>query len=113
MAGRAPLSDTEFGKAFFSHDRGTIAAKLRYLLQRHIVVDLSRIHPDDRLGEDLRMDALDSLSTVEFILEVEKEFGISVPNDIAEKMRTLRDVVNFVATKLPNSRFRPIARRDG
>jgi acyl carrier protein len=96
MARRAPLSDTEFGQAFFSHDRANIAAKLRYLLQRHIVVDLSRIHPDDRIVEDLRMDALDSLSIAEFILDVEKEFGISIPNVIAEKMRTLRDVVDFV-----------------
>jgi len=103
MERRVPLSDTEFGQTFFSHDRAGIAARLRHLLQRHIVVDLSGIHPDDRLVEDLRMDALDSLSTVEFIVDVEKEFGISLPNDIAEKMRTLRDVVDFVATKLPNS----------
>lgn len=43
------------------------------------------------------MDALDSMATVEFILEIEKEFGISIPDTAAETMRTLRDVAQFVS----------------
>jgi acyl carrier protein len=66
-------------------------------MSRHIPVDLSRLHPDDRIVEDIRMDALDSMSTVEFILEVEKEFGISIPDAAAEKMRTLRDAIDYVS----------------
>ena len=47
------------------------------------------------------MDALDSLSTVEFIMDVEKEFDITVPNSVAKEMRTMRDVIDYVCGHLP------------
>ena len=97
MAGRQPLADTEFGREFFVGEQAAVASKLRSIMSRHIAVDLSRLHPDDRIVEDIRMDALDSMSTVEFILEVEKEFGISIPDAAAEKMRTLRDAIDYVS----------------
>jgi len=88
--------DGEFGKQYFPADRAETAAHLRRILSRHISVDLSQIHPDDKLVEDIRMDSLDSLSTVEFVIDVEKEFGISIPDSDAAEMRTLRDVVEYV-----------------
>jgi len=103
MEGRQPLTDVEFGKQFFPPDRADIAARLRQIMARHIAVDLSRLHPDDLIVDDLRMDSLDSLATVEFLIEIEKEFGISVPDAAAEKMRNLRDVTDYVyeATRRP------------
>jgi len=97
MEGREPLSDADFGRQFFSPQQAEIAAKLRVIMARHIPVDLSRLNPDDRIVADIRMDALDSMATVEFILEIEKEFGISIPDTAAETMRTLRDVAQFVS----------------
>ena len=97
MAGRQPLADTEFAREFFPPGQAAIASKLRGIMSRHIAVDLSRLLPDDRIVEDIRMDALDSMSTVEFILEVEKEFGISIPDAAAEKMRTLRNAIDYVS----------------
>jgi acyl carrier protein len=97
MEGREPLSDADFGRRFFSPQQAEIAAKLRVIMARHIPIDLSRLNPDDRIVEDIRMDALDSMATVEFILEIEKEFGISIPDTAAETMRTLRDVAQFVS----------------
>ena len=97
MAGRPALNEKEFGKQFFPNDRAEIAAKLREILSRHIPVDLSQIQPNDRFVEDLRMDALDSMSTVEYVIEIEKEFGIEIPNAAAEKMTTFQSVVDYVA----------------
>ena len=97
MAGRQPLTEIEFGRKFFPPQQAEVASKLRSIMTRHIPVDLSRILPDDRLVDDLRMDALDSMSTVEFVLEVEKEFDIRIPAAAAEKMRTLRDVIVYVS----------------
>lgn len=82
---------------YFSGPQAAVAEKLRGILTRHLPVDLSRLHPDDGLVEDLRMDALDSLSTVEFILAIEQELGIRIPNQVASRMRTFREVVEFVA----------------
>ena len=97
MADRPPLTEWEFGQRFFPPEQAELAAKLRSILAQHIPVDLSRLHPDDRIVEDIRMDALDSFATVEFIVEVEKEVGISIPDAAAEKMRTLRDVIDYVS----------------
>ena len=36
----------------------------------------------------------DSLDTVELIMEFEKEFGISIPDDQAEKIQTVGDAIN-------------------
>jgi acyl carrier protein len=101
MQGRKPLPDDDFGRQFFPPHHAEIAARLRRILSRHIALDLSRLHPDDKLVEDLRMDSLDSMSTVEFIVDVEKEFRIVIPDAEAEQMHSLRDVVEHVATHFP------------
>jgi acyl carrier protein len=96
MAGRPALSETEFGKRYFTSDKAEIAAKLRIILRDHLDVDLSQMQPLDRFVEDLRMDALDSMSTVEFVIDVEQKFGIKIPDSAAEKMRTFQEVVDYV-----------------
>src|SRR5208282_3766964 len=68
MTGRPTLNEKEFGNHFFPSDRAEIAARLREILSRHISVDISQMQPDDRFVEDLRMDALDSMSTVEYVI---------------------------------------------
>jgi len=97
MAGRMVLSNVEFGKQFFPTDRAEIATKLREILSRHIPIDLSQMQPDDRFVQDLRMDALDSMSTVEYVIEIEEAFGINIPDSAAEKMITFQNVVDYVA----------------
>ena len=96
MVGREPMTDHQFGERYFPAERADIAARLRAIMARHIAVDLSRLHPDDRIVADIRMDALDSLSTVEFVLDAEKEFGISIPDSAAEHILTLRDFTEHV-----------------
>ena len=38
----------------------------------------------------------DSLDTVELIMEFEKEFGISIPDEDAEKITTVGDAINYI-----------------
>ena len=38
----------------------------------------------------------DSLDTVELIMEFEKEFGISIPDDQAEKISTVGDAIAYI-----------------
>ena len=45
---------------------------------------------------------LDSLGTVEILVAVEDEFGIEVPDDAIESLRTVGDVVNFVDSHAQN-----------
>ena len=100
MAGRPSLTEKEFGLRYFSSDRAEIAAKLRKTLTNLMDVDLSGMKPSDRFIQDMRMDDLDSMSTVEFVIQIEKEFGIEIPNSAAEKMTTFQSVVDYVAEAL-------------
>ena len=44
----------------------------------------------------------DSLDTVELIMEIEDEFGISIPDDLAEKISTVGDAIKFVEQEVAN-----------
>lgn len=41
----------------------------------------------------------DSLDTVELVMEFEERFGIEIPDSEAEKIRTVGDAVNYIASK--------------
>ncbi len=92
-----PRTPEEFGRHYFTPDTADIATRVREILARHIQVDLSRLGPDDRFIEDLEMVELDSLSTVNFTVDIEQDFGIAIPDTDAERIKTLRDVVEYVA----------------
>lgn len=54
---------------------------------------IEEISVDSRLAEDL---GVDSLSTVEIMMEIEKEFGVDVPDEEATKIKKVTDVVNYI-----------------
>lgn len=65
---------------------------------RDIVVKLlkiqnpEKIKPDTRFKEDLNIDSLDAL---ELMMELESVFGFEIPDEDAEKMLTVEDVINY------------------
>src|ERR1700733_9119627 len=67
--GRPSLTEKEFGEKYFPPDRAEIAARLRKILLQYVDVDLSRMQPDDRFIDDLRMDDFDSMATVDYVIE--------------------------------------------
>lgn len=59
-------------------------------------VDASEIAPESHFVNDLGADSLD---TVELIMEFEKEFGISIPDEQAEKITTVGDAVSYLSSQ--------------
>ena len=55
------------------------------------------MNPTDRFIEDLLMDDFDSMATVEFVIAIEKEFEIKIPDSVAEKLTTFQNLVDYVA----------------
>jgi acyl carrier protein len=112
LARRSQLSPEQFGRTHFgeSGSRTRIAGALREILARHIPFALDGLEPDDAFVRDLRMDQLDSLSTVAFLLDVETRFGVTVPDKDAESMRTFRDLVDYLEPRVDSAR--PGARSD-
>jgi acyl carrier protein len=99
LAGRPTRSADEFGREFFP-EHAVVASRVRNILGKHLPIDLAALCPDDRPVQDLRMDDLDSMSTVEFVIDIEKEFGIEIPDSDAEALRTVREIVEYIVGRL-------------
>jgi len=55
------------------------------------------VKPEARFVEDLGADSLD---TVELVMALEEEFGIEIPDEDAEKAKTVGDVISYIDNKL-------------
>ena len=56
-------------------------------------VNASEVKPEATFAQDLGADSLD---TVELIMEFEKEFGITIPDDKAEGITTVGDAISYI-----------------
>ena len=70
-----------------------IATKVTAIIVDKLGVDEKEVVETANFANDLGADSLD---TVELIMELEKEFGISIPEDAAEKSSTVGDAIKFI-----------------
>ncbi|MDD2488113.1 MAG: acyl carrier protein [Bacteroidales bacterium] len=70
-----------------------IAAKVVAIVIDKLGVEESQVTPEASFTGDLGADSLD---TIELIMEIEKEFGISIPDDQAEKITTVGDAIAHI-----------------
>jgi len=59
-------------------------------------MDAANISEKTNLIEDLNLDSLDM---VEMMMKMEDEFGVEIPEDESEKLKTISDVVGFLKDK--------------
>jgi len=106
LAKNPALDPAVFAATYFPADQAAIARRLRERLGPQLEIDLARLHPDDRMVADLRMADLDSMATVEFMLSVQKEFSIKLPEAEVAHILTLRDLTTGVVRLLAQARAR-------
>ena len=70
-----------------------IASRVKAIIVDKLGVEESEVTTEASFTNDLGADSLD---TVELIMEFEKEFGISIPDDQAEKIGTVGDAVSYI-----------------
>ena len=70
-----------------------IDAKVKAIIVDKLGVEESQVTNEANFQTDLGADSLD---TVEMIMEFEKEFGISIPDDKAEKIGTVGDAIAYI-----------------
>lgn len=70
-----------------------IASRVKAIIVDKLGVEESEVTETASFTNDLGADSLD---TVELIMEFEKEFGISIPDDQAEKIATVKDAVSYI-----------------
>ena len=70
-----------------------IATKVVSIITDKLGVEESQVVPEASFTNDLGADSLD---TVELIMELEKEFDLSIPDEEAEKIVTVGDAIAFI-----------------
>lgn len=70
-----------------------IESRVKAIIVDKLGVDEAEVVTGASFTTDLGADSLD---TVELIMEFEKEFGINIPDDQAEKINTVGDAVSFI-----------------
>ena len=70
-----------------------IQNRVKAIIVDTLGVDESEVKPEATFTNDLGADSLD---TVELIMELEKEFNITIPDDQAEKIATVGDAIAYV-----------------
>lgn len=63
------------------------------IVSEHLDVPREEISRDSRFIEDLKADSLD---LVELVMEFEDKFGVSIPDEDYEKIKSVGDAVDYI-----------------
>ena len=77
----------------------SIDARVREIIINELGVEPEKVTDDASVVEDLGADSLD---TVELVMAFEEEFGLDIPDEDAEKMRTVGDAVGYLNKQSEN-----------
>ena len=74
----------------------TIPTKVKDIIVEQLGVDPEKVKPEASFIDDLGADSLD---IVELVMAMEEEFDLEIPDEDAEKLRTVQDVASYIASK--------------
>ncbi|MFA6761154.1 MAG: acyl carrier protein [Sulfuricurvum sp.] len=69
---------------------------IKAVVVEQLGVNADEVKEDSKFVEDLGADSLD---VVELVMALEEKFDIEIPDDEAEKIKTLKDVVDYIESK--------------
>lgn len=72
-------------------------AKVKEIIINELGVDPEKVTPEASFVEDLGADSLD---TVELVMAFEEEFGVDIPDEDAEQLRTVGDAIAYLKKRL-------------
>ncbi len=73
--------------ANYSEDR------VKEIIAKELEVEAKQLTPEAKFIEDLGADSLD---IVELVMALEEEFGIDIPDEDADKLKTVGDALNYL-----------------
>jgi acyl carrier protein len=76
---------------------GTNTDKVKDIIEKELGVERDKLTDDANFIEDLGADSLD---IVELVMEFEKEFNIDIPDEDAEKLKTVGDALAYLQQKV-------------
>jgi acyl carrier protein len=78
-------------------DMSNVEVKVKDIIVEELGVEREKLTSEASFMEDLGADSLD---TVELVMAFEKEFDIDIPDEDAEKLRTVGDAMNYLHEKI-------------
>ena len=76
--------------------KANVAEKIKQIVSEQLGVDEAEVTPTASFVDDLGADSLD---TVELVMAFEEAFEIEIPDEDAEKIRTVQDAIAYVEKK--------------
>ncbi len=73
-----------------------LSERVNSIVTDQLGVDKESLSPEANLLDDLGADSLD---VVELVMALEEEFGIEVPDDDVENIRTIRDILKYIEAR--------------
>ena len=71
----------------------SVEARVKEIIVEQLGVNADQVTPDAKFIEDLGADSLD---TVELVMAFEEAFDIEIPDEDAEKIRTVKDAIEYI-----------------
>jgi len=75
----------------------SVEEKVMEIISQKLNLSKDQIKPEASFVDDLGADSLD---LVELVMAMEEAFGMEVPDEDAEKLRTVKDVIDYVKSKV-------------
>ena len=75
----------------------SVAEKVKEIIVDQLGVDAGEVNPEAKFVDDLGADSLD---TVELVMAFEEAFNAEIPDEDAEKLKTVGDAVRYIEQKL-------------
>ena len=72
-----------------------VEKRVREIVAEQLERDVNEVTTTASLIDDLGADSLD---VVELVMKMEEEFGIEIPDEEAEKIKTVNDVIQYITT---------------
>jgi acyl carrier protein len=72
----------------------SIDKRVREIVAEQLERDVNEVTNEASFIDDLGADSLD---IVELVMKMEEEFGIEIPDEEAEKIKTVNDVIQYIA----------------
>ena len=77
-------------------EKSVIAEEVKKIISEKLGVGISEVTENASFVDDLGADSLD---TVELVMEFEEKFSIDIPDEDAEKIRAVKDAVDYIDNK--------------
>ncbi len=74
----------------------SVEQRVKEIIADQLGVEMEKITPEAKFVDDLGADSLD---VVELIMAFEEEFGVEIPDEDAEKIATVKDVLDYIKSK--------------